>query len=198
MNRRRVAGVLLCLAVLVASSCSGDDDDKSSDNSSGTATTSTTATSTTAPTTDSSTDTTAGTPGATGITSNTLPAVGVGTEADLGGNAFVTVTKIEPTNLTANGPGEVSGPGVFVTVNLRNATDKPLDLAGLVVNAHYGDGTPAVPAALQRDALAGTVAPGESKSGMYAFSVPADQNASVVVDVQHSSFPNVVIVDASP
>ena len=111
---------------------------------------------------------------------------------------FVTVTKIEPTNLTANGPGEVSGPGVFVTVDVRNATDKPLDLAGLVVNAHYGDGTPAVPAALQRDALAGTVAPGESKSGTYAFSVPADQNASVVVDVQHSSFPNVVIVDASP
>ena len=194
MNRRYVAGVFLCVAVLVASSCSGDDDDKSSDK----AATSTTTTSTTVAKTGPSTETTVGTPDGTGITSNTLPAVGVGTEADLGGNAFVTVTKIEPTNLTANGPGEVSGPGVFVTVNVRNATDKPLDLAGLVVNAHYGDGTPAIPAALQRDALSGTVAPGESKSGVYAFSVPADQNSSVVVDVQHSSFPNVVIVDASP
>ena len=194
MNRRYVAGVFLCVAVLVASSCSGDDDHKSSDK----AATSTTTTSTTVAKTGPSTETTVGTPDTTGITSNTLPAVGVGTEADLGGNAFVTVTKIEPTNLTANGPGEVSGPGVFVTVDVRNATDKPLDLAGLVVNAHYGDGTPAIPAALQRDALSGTVAPGESKSGVYAFSVPADQNSSVVVDVQHSSFPNVVIVDASP
>jgi len=194
MNRRYVAAVFLCVAVLVASSCSGDDDDKSSD----TAATSTSTTSTTVAKTGPTTETTAGTTDGTGITSNTLPAVGVGTEADLGGNAFVTVTKIEPTNLTANGPGEVSGPGVFVTVNVRNATDKPLDLAGLVVNAHYGDGTPAIPAALQRDALSGTVAPGETKSGVYAFSVPADQNSSVVVDVQHSSFPNVVIVDASP
>jgi hypothetical protein len=195
MSRHRCAGVLLCIAVLVTAGCSGDDDDNSSSAKTTTsdATTSTTAaTDTTVPATDSTTVS----PG--GPASNTLPAVGVGTEADLGGNAFVTVTKIEPTNLTANAPGEVSGPGVFVTVDVRNATDKELDLAGLVVNAHYGDGTPAVPAALQRDALSGTVAPGESKSGVYAFSVPADQNSSVVVDVQHSSFPNVVIIDAIP
>jgi hypothetical protein len=196
MNRQRIAGVLLCVAVLVAAGCSGDDDDTSTAKT----TTSSSATSTTAPNTDTtlpSTATTAGTPNGSGVASNTLPAVGVGTEAELGGNVFVTVTKIEPTSLTAKGPGEVSGPGVIVTVDVRNATNNALDLAGLVVNAHYGDGTPAVPAAVQADALAGTIAPGASKSGTYAFSVPTDQNSSVVVDVQHSGLPNVVVVDAS-
>ena len=194
MSRRCLTGALLCITVFVAAGCSGDDDDTSADNT----TTSTATSSTTASTTDttaSSTDTTTVPMGSPA--SNTLPAVGVGTETDLGSNVFVTVTQIEPTSLTARGPGEVSGPGVIVTIEVRNATNAALDLAGLAINAHYGDGTPAVPAAVQQDALNGTVAPGERKTGKYTFSVPQDQYSSVVVDIQHSGLPNVVIVDAS-
>ena len=61
------------------------------------------------------------------------------------------------------------------------------------MTASYGDGTPAIvnrsePA---KD-FAGSVAPGESATGVYVFRAPADEADSVVIEVQSGTQPNVV------
>ena len=105
-------------------------------------------------------------------------------------------SRVALTTLTAEAPGETSGPGVFVTVTIRNDTDAQVDLNGLAVNAHYGNRIPAAPVRSVAAALEGPLAPGASKSARYAFRVPKDQVGSVRVDIQHSAAPNIVIVDA--
>jgi hypothetical protein len=176
------------LAVAVPA-CSDDD---------GTSTTRTPTTSARATTTTDRSGTTTSTRATTttGISSITLPPVGIGEPAELGENVLVTVTRIEPTTLTAEGPGEIAGPGVIATVEVRNDTDEPFDLGGLAINAHYGDDTPASPSLLPGRSLSGTVAPGQRVSGDFGFRVPEDERDSLVLDIQHSGTPNVVIVEA--
>ena len=194
MNRRRIAGVLLCIAVLVAAGCSGDDDDTSAD----TTTTSGATTSTTAPSTELDRVAARRRRAERASAPNTLPAVGVGTETELGGQRVRHRDADRADDAHRAGPGRSQrSRGHRHHRGAQRDGRRALDLAGLAVNAHYGDGTPAVPASVQQDALTGTVAPGERKTGKYAFSVPEGQNSSVVVDLQHSGLPNVVIVDAS-
>lgn len=188
MRRARIACAFLCVAVLVASACSDDGDAKKAKHKSETTTTTTT----TVAGGETSTTT-----GSTGPGSNRLPAVGVGTAAPLAENLFVTVTKVEPVTLVAHGIGETSGPGVMVTIDMRNATSAAINLDGMAVNAHYGT-TPATPnGAPPAQAFSGSLAPGATATGKYAFRVPSDQTGSVVVDIQSSGAPNVVIVNAS-
>jgi hypothetical protein len=131
----------------------------------------------------------------TGVASRTLRPVAVGEPAELARNFFASVTHVAAATLTAAAPGETSGPGVFVTVMVRNDRDAAVDLDGLAVNAHYGNGIPAAPVRTLGDALKGSLAPGGSKTARYAFRVPKDQVGSVRVEIQHAAAPNVVIVD---
>jgi hypothetical protein len=189
---------LLFAAALLVVSCSGDDD--AADSTSSTSTSSTTTAADDATATTSATDATGttGTTGAsTGIASNTLPPVGVGTPSELGGNFIVTVTAIEPTTFSTEGPGQTAGPGVLVKIEVRNDTGAPIDLAGIAVNAHYGENVPASPSGPPDTTLSGIVAPGARATGEYGFRVPDGQQGSVVVDIQHSAAPNVVVVDAT-
>jgi hypothetical protein len=196
MNRLRPIAVCACLAGLLLAACSGDDSDGA-----GRSTSSRVATSTTVAGDDATTSSTGATttiaPGA-GPGSNVLPAVAVGEPAELAANLSVTVTSIEATNLTAEGPGQIAGPGVIVTVEVRNDTDAPVDLAGIAVNAHYGGDVPAPPNVIPGDPLRGRVAPGARATGQYGFRVPEDQASTIVIDVQHSGAPNLVVVTAGP
>jgi len=189
MRRARIACAFLCVAVVVASACSDDGGTKKAKHKSETTTTTTTTT-----VAGGQTSTTTG---GSGVASNRLPAVGVGTAAPLAQNLFVTVKKVEPVTLEAHGVGETAGPGALVTVEVRNATSAPLDLATMAVNAHYGT-TPATPnGAPPAQPFSGSLAPGATATGKYAFRVPAGQAGSIVVDIQSSAAPNVVIVDAA-
>jgi hypothetical protein len=185
---------VLFAATLLVASCSGDDDDAV-----GTASSTSTSSTTTAGSdaTASATDTTGTTGASTDIASNTLPPVGVGKPSELAGNFIVTVTSIEPTTFSTEGPGQTAGPGVLVKIEVRNDTNAPIDLAGFAVNAHYGEAVPASPSGPPGTTLTGTVAPGSRATGQYGFRVPEDQQGSVVVDIQHSAAPNVAIVDAA-
>jgi hypothetical protein len=190
MRRTRIACAFLCVAVLVASACSDNGDAKKAKHKSEKTTT------TTSTTTGAGGETSTTTRGS-GPGSNRLPAVGVGTAAPLAENLFVTVTKVEPVTLEAHGIGETSGPGVMVTIDMRNATSAAINLDGMAVNAHYGT-TPATPnGAPPAKAFSGSLAPGATATAKYAFRVPSDQTGSVVIDIQSSGAPNVVIVDAS-
>jgi hypothetical protein len=189
MNRAHVAALSLALAVAVsAAGCSDDSGGATSSKS--------TTTSSTAGTTVTSTTTVGSSASRTGIASNTLAPVGIGEQADLGGGFFVTVTKVDPVQLKADRPGETAGPGVSVTLAFRNGSTRPVDLNGLAFNAHYGDGTPAVPTgAPVGERLSGPLAPGKAATGTYGFRVPSDKVNTIRIDIQHSGEPNVVIVD---
>lgn len=137
-------------------------------------------------------------PGATGapvagITQ--LPPVAVGQAADLGSGLLASVQKIDPLQITATGPGELNGPGVGVTVQVENKTSKPVDLGGIVVNASYGNGQAAAGSlAAPSRAFTGQLESGKSAQAVYVFQVPARDAPSVVVDIDYSGAPNVVIV----
>lgn len=192
MSRRPLIGACLCTVALATVGCAGAGKGAKSASlaNSGAVSTSTTALSTNVkaghdPTTTKS-----------GIASRTLRPIGVGQRAELARDFSASVTKIEAATLDAQAPGETSGPGAFVTVLVRNDTDAAVDLDGLAVNVHYGDGVPATAVRELGSSLKGLLAPGRSTSARYAFRVPKDQLASIVVDIEHSAAPNVVIVDA--
>jgi hypothetical protein len=193
MSRSPIVGAcLLCAVAIVAAGCG--------DGSKATKVTSTDkAAEVTTPTSTMSTNvkTPNGIPPTmkTGVASRTLRPVGVGEPAELAPGLIASVTHVAPTTLTAEAPGETSGPGVFVTVTVRNNTDAPIDLNGLAVNVHYGNRIPATPVRTRSAAPQGSLAPGRSTSARYAFRVPKDHVASIRVDIQQSAAPNVVIVD---
>lgn len=125
------------------------------------------------------------------------PPVAVDEPAWFGNDLVVTVTGIEPAELEARGPGQTAGPGVVVTLEVRNAGAAPIDAGGVVVNAAYGHATPADPNYSDAaEPLSGMLEPGATATGSYAFRVPSDQVDSLVLDIHHATSPNVVVVEA--
>jgi hypothetical protein len=102
------------------------------------------------------------------------PPVAVGSTAALTTGVVVTVGAPRRVRVTAQGPGEIAGPAVAVPVTVRNASAKPFDLGGLVVNAAFGrSATPAPPTdADPARRLAGALAPGATARGTYVFLAP--------------------------
>lgn len=137
-------------------------------------------------------------PGATGAPVagiTRLPPVTVGQPADLGSGLLASVQKIDSLQISASGPGELDGPGVSVTVQVENKTPQPVDLGGVVVNASYGNGRAAAGSlAAPFRAFTGQLDTGKSAQAVYVFQVPEHDAASVVVDINYSKAPNIVIV----
>jgi hypothetical protein len=118
----------------------------------------------------------------------------------LGNGVSVQVTKIESVKGEAQGPGEIAGPAVRVTVTVTNGTDKevPMDLA--LVNLYYGkDKTPA--STLSGPGLSPLSAPipaGEKDSGSYVFSVPEGQRDPLTVEFSYTTDAPTVIFSGTP
>ena len=97
----------------------------------------------------------------------------------------VAVPSVEDVTGQANVPGEVGGPALRFTVELANGTGKVLDLRTVVVNAYYGpDRTPAT--SLLKPGgkpFEPEVAAGGSASGAFVFSVPAEFQDQVELEV---------------
>jgi len=195
MNRRRLLRTGALSVLLLAAACSSGGKKGGATNTTGrggsTRTTVSGGTATPSATSPPSITT------VTGVSSITLPPVGVGKPAELARRLIATVTSIKAQNLVANGPGETSGPGVVVTIEIDNETDAPVDLNGLAVNAHYGHGIPAVPLFVPGQRLEGILGSHQRKSGRYEFHVARGQAGTVVIDIAQSNSPNVVIVDAA-
>lgn len=103
--------------------------------------------------------------------------------ATLAGGLTATL-QVEKTKATAVRAGEVAGSAVKVTVKVRNPGGSDVSLSQLAVNAYYGsDSTPATELSDGAEPLLGTLKAGETRSGVYVYSVPADQTGSVTVTV---------------
>lgn len=105
-------------------------------------------------------------------------------KADLDQGVVVRVSKIETVAGKAQGPGEVAGPALRVSIEVENTSgeDVAMDLA--LTNLYYGvDRTPA--SALSGPGvspLPGSVASGDRASGQFVFGVPAKGRNPLVVE----------------
>ena len=198
--RRAARGaVLLPLAlagVLVTSACTGSGDDPAASASTTAATAATTpAEGATSASTEPSTP--SGPPASTApvVGESTLPAAGLGQAVDFGDGLSATVESVEDVQLTAEGPGEVAGPGVAVRVSLRNGTTARVDLGGVLVSTTYADGAPGDPStSAPSDVPTGVLEPGGSAEGTWVFSRPSGSQGSVEVSVGSISSSSVVVV----
>ncbi len=119
----------------------------------------------------------------------TAPPVGIDEVADAGTGMTFRLEQLEAVDGEANGPGEIAGPAVRVTVVATNDSPSPVLLEGVVVDLTYGaQNTSAAPlsgpGALR---FSGEVAPGASATGVYVFEVPVDQRGVVSVIVGYTA-----------
>jgi hypothetical protein len=109
--------------------------------------------------------------------------------ASLGNGVDVRVSEVESVQGDAKGPGEISGPAVRVSVEVRNTSDEEVAMDLALVNVYYGkDKTPA--SALSGPGLAplsGSIPAGKSATGAYVFSVPEDQREQLTVEFSYST-----------
>jgi hypothetical protein len=98
------------------------------------------------------------------------------------------LTKFEGVTGEVVGPGDVAAPAVRMTVDIKNTGSAPLDLNLVVVNAYMGPERD--PAEMYEQPggkpVSGSLAPGETATGVYIFRIPEDRrdDVTVVVDYQ--------------
>lgn len=87
----------------------------------------------------------------------------------------VALTRVEATEGTASGVGEISGPALLVTLTIRNLSDREVSLDGVTVNAYAGsDAAPARTYAEddRQVPFADIVAASSSVDAVYLFGLP--------------------------
>lgn len=115
-----------------------------------------------------------------------LPPVGLDDAAEHPGGVTVALGAVEPVETGADGPGEVAGPGVRLTVLLTNGGDEPVALDAVVVNAYAGaEHAPAEPTLSETTPFAGRLEPGAEATGVYVFRLPGGADDELHVTVSH-------------
>jgi hypothetical protein len=109
------------------------------------------------------------------------------------------ISGLEAVQGVANGPGEVGGPALRFTLNVRNDTAAAVSLTSTVVNLFAGpDRAPAVelgePGGVP---LPESVAPGASATGVFVFTVPVELRNQVQISVDYAVDAPVVLFEGA-
>jgi hypothetical protein len=103
-------------------------------------------------------------------------------------DVVVALSSISTTMLSAETPGETSGPAVVVTVTVTTGSDQAQDVGSAVVSLDSDDGVVGVPTwAAPYAPLEGEVAAGETVEGTYVFMLDPAAGRSVTVRVNYSA-----------
>lgn len=130
-------------------------------------------------------------PSATGNVNQTVPTKAVSSRppvkldkpAKPTQTVVVTLPSIKAINAKGQGPGEVSGPALAVTVKVTNDGDSDVDLTSTVVNLTAANGDPgSMMTGAPAKPLPAKVKPGKSASGVYVFAVPKNQRNPITVE----------------
>jgi hypothetical protein len=114
--------------------------------------------------------------------------------ADFGGGVTVDLASIESTQTTAQGPGEVAGPGLVITVRIKNGSAAAVPLNAVNVTVSDGAQTPASPMSGTPAApFSGEVAPGAEAQGVYVFTLPGEYTDPATVTVSYSTDAPIVV-----
>lgn len=130
-----------------------------------------------------------------GVGTDPMDPVDVGKGVVVEDGTVVWVTKISDVSVEGTGPGEINGPGVAVTLKIKNGSTTSLDLNGTAVSAYFGDLPASLSSAAPTDLLAGVLKPGKSATGTYVFMKPAGASAQVHVEVENTAWPQIVKVE---
>lgn len=126
----------------------------------------------------------AGAPGSVADRS-TLAPVPLEGEAEVSSAQSVVLRSIEAVDGEAVIPGEVGGPALRVTVESSNTSDIAIDTPAVVVNLYYGPDRIPAGSLLNPGGqeFPSSIAPGNTATGVYVFTVPVDQRDNVLVEV---------------
>jgi hypothetical protein len=129
------------------------------------------------------------------------PPVPIAQPSDITAGLTAAIVSLEAVEGEARGPGEVGGPAVRVTFTITNSTSADASLATAVVTAYYG---PEQTPALELDepgasALPTSVAPGQTATGVYVFTIPREERGQVRIMVDYSlQVPPLLFEGAAP
>lgn len=100
----------------------------------------------------------------------------------------VDVSSVEPVEVEAATPGEISGPAVIVTVTARNDSARPQEVDSAVVTLIADDGEVGVgTTAGDPSPLQGVIAPGDTASGRYVFMLDPASGRELTVSVNYAA-----------
>ncbi|SHJ16964.1 hypothetical protein SAMN05216246_11344 [Actinomyces denticolens] len=191
----RASALVLAAAILVGCSNDSASTDAAATESVPPVTTTETAGATTAPTPvaaagndssdDQSTDEQGLQPGQAGYVEPSAPAVALD-QAALSGDATIAITSLDSIEVSGDDivPGEIGGAALEVNLSVT-AGAQDIDLSGALATLTYGeDVIPAAPlTAAEGTELPSSVAAGQTATGSFRFSVPADARDRVTVTV---------------
>lgn len=118
-------------------------------------------------------------------------------ESSKAGNGVTArLRSVKAVTAEAKGPGEVSGPGLAVTVVVQNGSEEPLALEQVVVTLEGEDGSPGNPMS-DRPAkpFTGRLAAGKSATGVYVFALAKDIREPVVIQVTLSGASPILVFE---
>ncbi|WP_395245670.1 hypothetical protein ACGGZK_07610 [Agromyces sp. MMS24-K17] len=108
--------------------------------------------------------------------------------AEIAPSLTARISKIEAVEGEAQGPGEVAGPAIRITVEIDNATNAASSLETAVVTTYFGSAM--TPASELREPggkpFPSSVAAGDHVEAVYVFAVPTDQRDDVTIMVDYS------------
>jgi hypothetical protein len=184
-RRARPAGAAVILALLLAASCS--------DGSDGSEPTSTTRSS--VPEGSAETGTINDTPS---VPSRAIAEpVAIDGTADFGEGVTARLSSVEAVDAQARIPGEVSGPGVVITLEVTNGSSAPIGLDNVTVDLVDAQDRSASPITMEgRTPLSGDLEPGAKASGTYVFTMPVEDRATAEVRVTYAAPPTPTVVFA--
>lgn len=108
--------------------------------------------------------------------------VALDSPADAGDGLKASITRVRGINAKAEGPGEVSGPALALTVSVENGSRRPADLGATAVTLEDSEGAPAAEIlSPPAKPLAGTLASGKTATGTYVFRVANDRRDPIRV-----------------
>jgi len=106
--------------------------------------------------------------------------------AEVGGGVTARVTGIESLDVTAETPGEISGPAVAVTVSIENDGDEALDVSSAMVSLLAAGGELGMPTTSDPyRPFSGVIDAGASADAVYVFLLPDDARSAFDVSVQY-------------
>lgn len=118
----------------------------------------------------------------------TNSAVPLDAASDLGGQISAKLTEVKAIDAQAKVPGEISGPAVAITVEISNDSPNAIGLDSVSVDVQGAGGVPTSPITTDpASPLSGVLAPGEKKTGVYVFTMPADVRNGASVTVLYST-----------
>lgn len=96
----------------------------------------------------------------------------------------VEVTDIEAVKAKAQLPGEVSGPGLLISLRVTNKSAQELDLGAVLVTVLDSDEAPGGEmTTAPNDPMKGSLEPGKTAKGAYLFTVPEKRRSPIVINV---------------